>query len=278
MASKNTSDQRNRHSQVRTEIDGLSVAYEQAGNGPALVLLHGFSHDSRAWRPQLEGLRDEFNVFAWNAPGAGQSSDPPNTYGISDWADCLSQLLDLAGAQQPAHIVGLSWGGLLAQEFYRRHAKRVRSLILADTYAGWTGSLPQPIPEDRLAACLRDSSLPPEEFVPRYLPGMFSVSVAPEVRAGLANIMAEFHPAGFRLMATALAHADTRDLLPNIGVPTLLIWGDADTRSPLPIAHQFEAVIPNARLVVISGAGHVSNLEAPVQFNLAVREFCESVE
>lgn len=278
MASEIALDQRNRHSMVRTEIAGLSVAYERAGNGQALVLLHGFTHDSRAWCPQLEGLGDEFSVFAWDAPGAGQSSDPPNTYGIRDWADCLAKLLDLAGVQQRAHILGLSWGGLLAQEFYRRHPERVRSLILADTYAGWTGSLPAPIPAERLAACLRDASLPPEEFVPRYLPGMFSVSVAPEVREGLANIMSEFHSAGFRLMATALAHADTRDLLPNLGVPTLLVWGEADTRSPLTIAHQFEVAIPSARLVVIPGAGHVSNLEAPVQFNAAVREFCMSFE
>jgi pimeloyl-ACP methyl ester carboxylesterase len=98
-----------------------------------------------------------------------------------------------------AHIVGLSWGALLAQEFYRRYAALVLSLVLADTYAGWKGSLPEPIPEERLAACLRDASLPPAEFVPKYLPGMFSESPRPEVRDDLARIMSEFHPLGFRL-------------------------------------------------------------------------------
>jgi pimeloyl-ACP methyl ester carboxylesterase len=215
-------------------------------------------------------------VIAWDAPGAGQSPDPPEPFNIGDWADCLDGLLDAAGVER-AHILGLSWGGLLAQEFYGRHPARVRSLVLVDTYAGWKGSLPEPIPTERLAACLRDASLPPGEFVPRYLPGMFGQSPTQEIRQELATIMSDFHPAGFRLMATALAHADTRELLPRIRVPTLLVWGDADTRSPMSVAHQLCEAIPGARLAVIAGAGHVSNLENPSKFDAEVRDFCSSV-
>jgi pimeloyl-ACP methyl ester carboxylesterase len=260
---------------LRIESSGLSVAYEQVGNGPALALLHGFSVDSRMWKPQIESLADQFSVIAWDAPGAGQSSDPPETYRLEDWADCLAGLLDAARVQR-AHIVGLSWGGILAQEFYRRHSARVRSLVLADTYAGWKGSLPEPVAEERLTVCLRDASLPPGEFVPRYLPGMFSEAATPEVRGELASIMSDFHPDGFRLMARASAEADTRDLLPTIRVPTLLVWGDMDARSPLAVARQMHAAMPDARLAVIPGAGHVSNLEAPAQFNDLVRDFCLS--
>lgn len=215
-------------------------------------------------------------MIAWDAPGAGQSVDPPETFGISNWADCLAGFLTAVGVQR-AHIVGLSWGGLLAQEFYQRHPERARTLVLADTYAGWKGSLREPIPEQRLAACLRDASLPPAEFVPRYLPGMFSESPSQEVRDELADIMADFHPLGFRLMATALAQADTRDVLPTIRVPTPLIWGDADARSPMPVAEQLRAAIPGAQLALISGAGHVSNLEGSAQFNALVRDFCLSI-
>ena len=261
---------------LHAEVDGLSIAYEWTGDGPPLILLHGFTHDSRAWRPQLESLSDQFTVIAWDAPGAGQSPDPPESFEMGDWADCLAGLLD-ATRVELAHIVGLSWGGIVAQEFYRRHAARVLSLVLADTYAGWKGSLPEPIPEERLAACLRDSSLPPAEFVPRYLPGMFSDSPPQDVRDELARIMAEFHPIGFRLMAAALAGVDTRDLLPKIRVPTLLVWGDADARSPMSVAHQMRDAIPGAKLAIISGAGHVSNLEAPALFDAEVRDFCLSV-
>jgi pimeloyl-ACP methyl ester carboxylesterase len=125
---------------------------------------------------------------------------------------------------------------------------------------------------------LRDASLPPGEFVRRYLPGMFGSSPRQGALDELARVMSGFHPVGFRLMATALAHADTRDLLPKIHVPTLLVWGDADVRSPMTVAHQMHDAIPGARLAVIAGAGHVSNLEAPAQFNAAVREFCLSLQ
>jgi pimeloyl-ACP methyl ester carboxylesterase len=86
--------------------------------------------------------------------------------------------------------------------------------------------------------------------------------------------MADFHPAGFRLMAAVLARADTRDLLPSIRVPTLLIWGDGDKRSPLSVGQLMRDAIPGARLEVISAAGHLSNLERPDDFNALVRGFC----
>jgi pimeloyl-ACP methyl ester carboxylesterase len=103
---------------------------------------------------------------------------------------------------------------------------------------------------------------------------MFSESATKEVREELASIMSDFLPVGFRLMAMASAQVDTRYLLPNIQVPTFLIWGDADKRSPMNIAYQLRNAIPRARLAVISGAGHVSNLEKPAEFNTIVRDFC----
>lgn len=261
---------------LHAEVNRLSIAYERTGNGPALVLLHGFLFDSRAWRPQLESLSNDFTVVAWDAPGAGQSSDPPERFALGDWADCLAGVLDAAEVRQ-AHIAGVSWGGILAQEFYRSRPERVRSLVLADTYAGWRGSLGDSISEERLAACLHDSSLPASEVVPKYLPGMHSESATPTVRDELATIMSDFHPVGFRLMATSSARSDTRELLESIRVPTLLVWGDADARSPMRVAHQIHDAIPTARLAIIRGAGHLSNLEAPAQFNAEVRDFCLSV-
>jgi pimeloyl-ACP methyl ester carboxylesterase len=262
---------------LHVEVNGLSIAYEQAGDGPALVLLHGFTQDSRVWSPQLGGLSTRFTVIAWDAPGAGQSLDPPETFRISDWAQCIAGHLDAIGVQQ-AHILGLSWGGILAQEFYRQYDERVLSLVLAGTYAGWKGSLSASILKDRLAACLQDASLPPSDFVSLYLPGMFSESPPQEAQERLAGIMFDFHPIGFRLMAASSAQTDTRDLLPNIKVPTLLIWGDADKRSPLSVAYQMRDAIPAARLAVISGAGHVSNLEDPTRFNGEVLAFCSPIQ
>ena len=256
----------------RVSIDGMAVAHRRAGVGPPLVLLHGFTQDSRVWRPQLEALSDAFTVVAWDAPGAGESDDPSEPYGIAEWADCLARFLEVIRIERAA-VGGLSWGGLLAQELYRRHPTKVASLILVDTYAGWTGSLGPETASERLAGCIADSALPSGEFVPRYLPGMFGPRVSSAAREELAAIMADTHPQGFRLMATALAEADTRDLLPAIDVPTLLVWGDADVRSPISIASDFHTAVRGSELVVVPGAGHVSNLERPDLFNDAVRGF-----
>jgi pimeloyl-ACP methyl ester carboxylesterase len=106
---------------------------------------------------------------------------------------------------------------------------------------------------------------------------MFSESPSQEIKQRLATIMSDFHPAGFRLMAEASAKTDTTDLLPDIKVPTLLIWGDSDKRSPLSVAYQIRDAIPASKLAVISGAGHVSNLEAPVQFNAEILAFYSTI-
>jgi pimeloyl-ACP methyl ester carboxylesterase len=83
-------------------------------------------------------------------------------------------------------------------------------------------------------------------------------------------------PASLGTQLRVMAEADQRDLLPDIAVPTLLIWGELDARSPLSVARQFEQAIANTKLVVIPGCGHVSNLEQPEQFNAAVRDFCRA--
>ena len=111
-------------------VDGHSIAYREAGQGLPLVLLHGFLTDSRCWAPQLSGLSDEFRVVAWDAPGAGKSSDPEETFTTTDYAYCLASFLDAIDVSS-ALIVGLSWGGILAQEFLRVSPQRVRRFVLA---------------------------------------------------------------------------------------------------------------------------------------------------
>lgn len=257
------------------EVDGRTVAYREAGEGAALVLLHGFLCDSRCWRHQLSQLSDGFRVVAWDAPGAGGSADPPDTFTTASYVDCLARFLEAIGIGR-AHILGLSWGGILAQELYRVCPERVRSLVLADTYAGWRGSLPEPVWKERLATCLLDSNAPADTLVAKLLPGMFSEAAPSQLREELAAIVSRFHPQGFRLMSLSSAEVDTRPLLPRIEVPTLLLWGDDDCRSPRYVAEQFQAAIPGAELVVIPGAGHVSNMEQPAAFIDHVRRFCRT--
>ena len=260
-------------SQGRVEVRGLSVAYRSAGSGPPLVLLHGFLCDSRVWRVELETLSDAFRIVAWDAPGAGDSSDPPESFTISDWADCLAAFLDAVDVER-GHVLGLSWGGLLAQILYQRHPARVVSLVLADTYMGWKGSFGEEVAQQRLARCSRESSLPAHEFVRTWVPTEFFSDAPSELRDEMGSVVSEFHPRGFQLMAQTLAETDTTDLLRTIDVPTLLLWGEGDQRSPPEIAERFHAAIPGSELVVIPSAGHVSNMERPEEFAAHVRRFC----
>jgi pimeloyl-ACP methyl ester carboxylesterase len=255
-------------------VNGLELAFERAGEGPPLVLVHGAGEDGRIWQPQLASLTDELTVVAWDEPGAGSSSDVPADFGLADYADCLAGLIEAVGLG-PAHIGGLSWGGTLVQELYRRHPELVATLILVDTYAGWKGSLPAEEVEARVAGARRMLAVSRSEFDPT-LPGLFAGDAPAEFVVLLAQIAADVRPESLRMQLQIMAEVDQRDLLPRIVVPTLLIWGELDVRSPPPVARAFEETIPDAALVLIPNCGHVSNLEQPERFNQAVREFCRA--
>jgi pimeloyl-ACP methyl ester carboxylesterase len=256
------------------QAHGLDIAYERAGEGPPLVLVHGAAQDGRGWQPQLRTLADEFTVVAWDEPGAGRSSDVPEGFTLADYASCLSAVIE-ALALGPVHVAGLSWGGTVAQELYRHRPELVATLILVDSYAGWKGSLPPEEIRARIAGLDEMLAAPAEQFDPT-LPGLFAGDPPAEAVPLLEQIAADVRPASLRTQLLVMAEADQRDLLPHIGVPTLLIWGELDARSPLSVARQLEKAIPDTRLVVIPGCGHVSNLEQPERFDQAVRDFCRA--
>jgi pimeloyl-ACP methyl ester carboxylesterase len=255
-------------------VNGLGIAYERVGEGPPLVLVHGATVDSRMWQPQLAALADEFTVIAWDEPGAGRSSDVPAGFGLADYARCLAALIDALELGR-AHVAGLSWGGTVVLELYRHHAELVETLILIDTYAGWKGSLSEEEVRARVELYRRVVAAPADEFDPTP-PGLFAGDPPAEFLPLLEEMAGDVRRESMSTALSVMAEADLRDVLPRIGVPTLLIWGDRDARSPLSVARRFEQAIPATKLVVIPGAGHVSNLEQPEPFNDAVREFCRA--
>jgi pimeloyl-ACP methyl ester carboxylesterase len=242
------------------------------------VLLHGGPLDSREWRRQLDGLSDDFTVVAWDMPGCGGSDDPPEHFRTRDHAYWLAAFIDALGLEQP-HVLGLSFGSGLALELYRWHPTIPRTLILASAYAGWAGSLPPEVAEQRKQGMLRRIELPPEEFAREFLPSLLADSAPAEVVDGVRAILSDFHPAGQRaLLRAGFAEHDVRDVLAVIDVPTLLLYGDKDVRSPLSVAEEMHATIPGSRLVVIPDAGHMADIEAPDRFNAEVRTFLKSVQ
>lgn len=253
-------------------MGGLRIAFERVGRGPALVLLHGGLSDHRDWRAQLDGLAGTNTVIAWDAPGCGGSDDAPDTFRMPDYAKTLAGFIEAVGAEAPI-VLGLSWGSTLALELYRLRPDLPRALILTAAYAGWAGSLPPDVVAHRLQDSLRDLAMSPEALARSFLPTLFTERASEEMRDGLLQVMAQARPAGTRPMLHALAEADLRDVLPTIAVPTLLLYGAEDARSPLPVAEAMRAAIPTSSLVVLPDAGHMSNIETPGAFNDAVRAF-----
>jgi pimeloyl-ACP methyl ester carboxylesterase len=190
---------------------------------------------------------------------------------MAGYADCLAGFVDRLGLGQP-HVAGLSFGGALALEFCRRHPAIPRTLTLVSAYAGWGGSLPADVAEQRLQQALELADLQPEAFVGTLLPTMFSEATPAESVDEFGASMLAFHPAGFRAMARASAE-DLRDALPHIEVPTLLVYGEQDVRAPLTVAEDLHAAIPGSALAVLSGTGHLCNIETPEAFNGAIRNF-----
>ena len=254
------------------DVDGLRITYERAGSGPPLVLRHGYVGDGPAtWCHQLDGLGDDFTVIAWNAPGTGGSSDPPEPFGMAGYADTLAAFIAALELGSP-HVAGISFGGALALALYGRHPTVPRTLVLASAYAGWAGSLPPDVADQRLRQAMALADLSPEELTGTLLPTMFSEATPAESVAAFGASMRAVRPAGFRAMARASAE-NLRGVLPRITVPTLLVYGARDVRAPLNVARDLETSIPTATLTVLPDTGHVCNIEAPKEFNAVIREF-----
>jgi pimeloyl-ACP methyl ester carboxylesterase len=258
-------------------VRGLTVAYERAGSGPVVVLAHGFVGDAvSTWGSQIDALADEFSVVAWDAPGAGRSSDPPDGFGMDDYADCLAAFLAELRIEQ-AHLVGLSFGGTLVLSTFHRHRGLASSLALVGGYAGWCGSLGVDDAERRLARSLQASGLPPDEFVAAMVPSMFSPSAGGELVSAFIDSVKAFRLGGFRAMSRA-SFEDQSHVLPEVDVPMLLLYADHDVRAPVAVGEALHVAVRGSELVVLPGPGHVSPVEAPDAVTRELRRFLHSTQ
>ncbi|NMN93646.1 alpha/beta hydrolase [Nocardiaceae bacterium YC2-7] len=254
------------------EVEGLRLAYRRCGDGEPLVLLHGGFSDGREMRNQLEGLSDSYDVVAWDCLGSGESSDPPAGFGLRDYATVLAGGIAELGLERP-HVLGLSFGSMYALVLYRYFAQLPRTLILASAYAGWGGSLPPGEVQARVDSVVAALEVPPAEWGRDFLSTVYSAEVSDSVVDEAMGIMAGVRASGTREQLRAFAFCDLRDVLPLIEVPTLLLYGELDQRSPLAVAEDLHVAITGSRLVVLPGVGHGANMEAPDAFNDAVRRF-----
>ena len=253
------------------------IAYADRGTGPGLVLLHAFPLDSSMWRAQAAALSDRLRVIAPDLPGFGGSAVSAGLT-IDSVADVVAELLDHLGVNERVVVAGLSMGGYAALAFARLYPQRVRALVLADTKAD---------PDDESGRANRDRLIQlgadqgPAAVIDQLLPKMLAPGAA-ERNPDLARLVRE--TAGGQkaegIVAALKALRDRPDARPglsHISFPTLVIVGEQDAITPPEKAQELASQIPNARLVTIPGAGHLSNLENPVAFAAAVREFLDGL-
>ena len=251
----------------------IAVHCERSGQGPPVLLLHGIGSNSASWRQQLQGLSDDYTVLAWDAPGYGQSSDPvPEVMTIRQYADCVRELLDQQQVDS-VYLLGHSWGGVIAQEFCLAFPSYVRALILSDTNRGG-GAEPEEIRQRGLQHRLQMiEELSPEQLARQRAPVLLSSEAPDNVLREAVDIMSQVRPLGYRSAAISMSEADHGELLSRIQAPTLLIWGERDTVTPLSEGRSIQSAIVGAKLEVISGVGHLCYLERPHEFNQILTDF-----
>jgi pimeloyl-ACP methyl ester carboxylesterase len=256
------------------QVGSLTIHYQTAGSGTPLVLLHGLGSSSRSWRQQLDGLKEHYQVIAWDAPGYGKSSDPdPEFRTFAELADMLKGFLDSLGFRR-IFLLGHSMGSTLAIQFCTMYPQYVEALILASSTRG--GKAHPETNERKLKNRLHMiENLPPTELARQRTPQMLSPFASAELRHEVESIMAEVRPAGYRSVAYSLYHADQTPLLSAITVPTLVICGEEDVITPVAESRIVREGIAGAELVLIPRAGHLCYLEQPQLFNTHVHTFCQ---
>ena len=258
------------------DVDGMRIAYTGAGSGPLLVMLHGAPCDSRTWQWMLPDLSRDHAVLAWDAPGFGESSDIDDSWRAPQFADALAAFIAALGLERP-HVVAHSFGTMLALSLFQYHPAVAASLVLVGGYAGWAGSLPPDEVARRLEMFVGMAELD-DAFDPKSYPGLFSELIPADRDAALATMMREnMRPATVRAAGYIGAETDLRPVLPTIDIPTLVLHGEADARSPLANAEALHAAISTSQLVVLPKLGHACVVEDPEACASAIRRFVKTL-
>ena len=241
-----------------TRGPGAAIHYETHGDGPAILLTHGFGLTARMWAGQVEALASSCRLVLWDLRGHGRS-DSPEDAGLYDPEACVADmaaLLDAEGIER-AVVGGLSLGGYLSLAFHLRHPERVRALMLFDCGPGFRRDEPREAWNERAR------------------------KRSERIAAGDERALSELEPDGHRDLAGVaraarytMRHRDgsVMESLPSVRAPALVLAGERDTPFLAGIDYMARK-IPNAEKVLLPDAGHTANLDNPAAFNAAVSAF-----
>lgn len=251
----------------------IRLAVDRKGEGPLLALLHGIGGNRTNWRDQIPVFAEHFTTVAWDARGYGLSDDYPGDLDFKDFSRDLERVLDHYGAQK-AHLLGLSMGGRIIQDFYEMHPDRVSTLTLCDTRSGdFHQSWEARVEFVRLRKEPLLAGKTPAEMAPPVAETLIGPTSSREAFNRLVDSMAALHKESYIKAIEASGLQPQTLNISNIGVPTLIVCGEYDRLTPPEVSEGMHKKIRDSELVIIEDAGHLTNIENPKRFNEVVLDF-----
>ncbi|MPY99410.1 MAG: alpha/beta fold hydrolase [Actinophytocola sp.] len=252
-----------------------AVHYAERGAGSLLLCLHGIGSSSASFAPQLDELSDAHRVVAWDAPGYGNSPDPGEPPGMPGYAEVAAELIKELG--EPVHLLGVSWGGVIAIQVALSYPELTRSLLLVGASRG-SGRSPEAAERMSEQADLL-AELGPEQFAQQRAPALLSANAERALVERVAETMATaVRLPGYRYAIDAMAATDHSARLDEVTVPTLVLCGAEDTVTGAPEAQALAEGIRDAVSVSIAGAGHLANQEQPESVNAWIAAYLQIIE
>ena len=238
------------------------ISVDEAGEGELVIFLHGIGGNKRNWIPNFDSFSKHFKTVAWDARGYGESDDYEGDLIFDDFASDLNKVIEYFSYEK-AHLVGLSMGGRIALTFFKNYSSRVASLTLCDTHKGFRHFTKEQ--QDEFIKLRKEPLLSGKELIGN--------KDNKHVYDQLVDSMNRLHKFSYIKSIEASVKSDHTDILNKIDVPTLVVVGELDTLTPPSLAREISNEIANAKLDIIKGAGHLSNIEQPDIFNEKVINF-----
>jgi pimeloyl-ACP methyl ester carboxylesterase len=254
-------------------LNHLEIGYDDSGSGsPAMLFVHGFPHDRTLWSPQFQGLAVQARCIAADLRGFGETTATA-PFSMDQYADDLVGLLDVLHIDR-AIVAGLSMGGYVAFALWRRHPRRVRGLVLCNTRAGADTDEGR-AKRRALITTAREQGM--RAVADAQITGMLGKTTRtnrPEITNAVHRMLSSQPVDGVvGALEAMIGRPDSTPALATIDVPTLIVAGDEDAIMPMAEAKAMQSAIRGSTLEVITGTGHLSNLERPAAFNHVVSEF-----
>lgn len=260
---------------MNADVNDVRIFYRDAGSGLPILLVHGFPLDGELWRPQIDGLAGDYRIIVPDLRGFGQSM-PSVEATMEEYAADLAALLDELGVDS-AVVVGLSMGGYVALAFERLYSERLLGLVLVDTRAQADSREAR---AGRVTTALRVKEHGSAVLADDMLEKLLSPAARerqPELVETVREMIARQPVEGVVAALHGMAgRPDSRPMLGEVSVPTLVVVGADDPITPESDAQAMVDAIPGAELHVLPRAAHLSNLEQPADFNSRLREFLET--